>query len=97
MSEAPLLTLPEVAERLSVSVKAVRGLVARGELPAFKVARRMRVEPSELGAYLERCRVAPSPARPLPQPSALAKPWAPERRLRALLDDARRPPPGLRA
>jgi hypothetical protein len=35
------------ANRLGLSTKAVRGLIARGELPAYKVAGRIRIDPAE--------------------------------------------------
>jgi excisionase family DNA binding protein len=54
-----LLDVAGVATRLGLSVKAVRGLIARGELSAFKVANRLRVDPGDLDAYLEASRVLP--------------------------------------
>jgi excisionase family DNA binding protein len=63
-----LIGLPAVAERLGVSVKAVRGLIARGELPAYRVANRLRVNPADLIDFMEDHRITPRPAVP-PSPS----------------------------
>ena len=78
----PMLDVPDVAERLGVSVKAVRGLIARGELAAYKVAGRIRIDPADLEDYLGASRVRPSP--PPTVPSVLEVPAA-TGSLRALL------------
>lgn len=54
-----LLTIPEVAEAMKVSVKTVRRLITRGALPAFKVGDRgqLRVEEQELQRYIKSNRV----------------------------------------
>jgi excisionase family DNA binding protein len=57
---ASLLEVRCVAQRLGLSTKAVRGLIARGELPAYKVAGRIRIEADDLDAYLVAVRVQPS-------------------------------------
>lgn len=64
MSE-PLLTPGDVAAQLGVSVKTVRRLVARGELEAFLVAGRLRIEPESVEQYLEAHRAG---ARPVEAP-----------------------------
>jgi len=46
------LTLGETAERMHVSEKTVRRLVARRELPAFRVGSLIRVDASELEAWI---------------------------------------------
>jgi len=56
-----MLTVVDVAARLGLSAKAVRGLISRGELPAYKVAGRIRVDADDLAAYLDHSRVMPSP------------------------------------
>ncbi len=50
--EDSLLTVNEVAARLTVSPKTVRRLVERGELPALKIGASVRVDPGELQAWL---------------------------------------------
>lgn len=60
---APLLTVRQVAERLSLSSTAVYALCDSGELPAFKIGagkrKRYRIEPVSVEAYLERSKVRP--------------------------------------
>jgi excisionase family DNA binding protein len=57
---ASLLDVRCVAQRLGLSTKAVRGLIARGELPAYKVAGRIRIDAADLDGYLAAVRVRPS-------------------------------------
>jgi excisionase family DNA binding protein len=54
---ASLLDVRCVAARLGLSTKAVRGLVARGELPAYKLAGRIRIDPADVEAYLAAARI----------------------------------------
>jgi len=56
-----MLTCAEVAERLVVSVKTVRGLIRRGELVAYMPAGKIRVSPEDLESYLGAQRVVPLP------------------------------------
>ena len=65
----------EVARELGLSRSAVYRLIEDGELVAYKVRGRLRVEHSDLEALRERCRVAPRGRssgtafeRPLPAP-----------------------------
>jgi excisionase family DNA binding protein len=48
----PLLSVPEVALILRVSAVTVRRLIARGELPALRVAGQLRVDRYELQNYI---------------------------------------------
>ena len=57
---ASLLDVRCVANRLGLSTKSVRGLILRGELPAYKVAGRIRIDAADLSAYLAAARVQPS-------------------------------------
>jgi excisionase family DNA binding protein len=57
---ASFLDVRRVAQRLGLSTKAVRGLIARGELPAYKVAGRIRIDAADLDGYLAAVRVQPS-------------------------------------
>lgn len=54
---AELLTIPEVAELLKVSVSMVRRLQQRRQLPFIKVGRSVRFVSSDIDAYLESRRV----------------------------------------
>ena len=54
------LTIPQVCEQLNVTRHTVYSLIERGELAAFVIGKRYRVEPQELQRYKERHRV---PAR----------------------------------
>jgi excisionase family DNA binding protein len=47
-----LLTLPEAADRLRVSARTVRRLVASGQLRVIKIGRRSVVPESEVEAFL---------------------------------------------
>jgi excisionase family DNA binding protein len=47
-----LLTLNEVADRLRVSTRTVRRLVASGQIRVVKIARRTLVKASEVDAYV---------------------------------------------
>jgi len=49
-----LLTVRDVADRLSVSTATVYALVDRGELAHVRVSNAIRISPAALTAYLER-------------------------------------------
>jgi excisionase family DNA binding protein len=68
----PILTYLEAAGALKVSVRQVKNLIHRGELPAITVGlRSRRVSRIDLDAYIERRRDANNaPVQPLPFPSA---------------------------
>lgn len=58
-SDAPprLLTVPEAAERLGLPVSSAYELAASGRLPVVRFsARRVRVRPADLEAYVEASR-----------------------------------------
>ena len=46
----------DVAERLSISERSVRYMIARGEIPSYKIAGRRRIDPSDLRRWLEQRR-----------------------------------------
>ena len=50
------LTIPQVCEQLNVARHTIYALIERGELPAFMVGNRYRVEPDDLRRYKERHR-----------------------------------------
>lgn len=58
MTTPALLTVAEVAQRLRVTDKLVRRLIARGDLTAIKLSRRtLRVEAASVDAYIDAHRV----------------------------------------
>jgi excisionase family DNA binding protein len=70
-NHVPMLDVRAVAGHLGVSNKAVRGLILRGELRAYKVANRLRIHHDDLNAYLRASLVeppGPAPAVVLPPP-----------------------------
>ena len=64
----PLLTVADVAARLQISERAVARLIDKRQLPALLVARKRRIRPEALDAYLTRldagARVPHTDARP---------------------------------
>jgi excisionase family DNA binding protein len=52
-TNAPLLTLAEVARRLNLSVKSVHRLVARRSLPCYRIGRLVRFSPGDVFRWLE--------------------------------------------
>ncbi len=65
---ARMLDVRGVADRLAVSAKAIRALILRGELPAYKIAGRIRIDPRELDAYLSGARVRTEQLLSRPRP-----------------------------
>ncbi len=53
MQEGELLDVQTVAARLNVNPRTVLRMVGREELPAIRVARRLRFRPDDLEAYLQ--------------------------------------------
>lgn len=51
-SKAPLLDLDAVAKRLGVSIKTVRRIIDRGELPVHRVGRLLRISEADLAEYV---------------------------------------------
>ena len=68
MTGDPLLTVQEVAGRLTVSAKTVRSLIERGDLGGYKVGGRFRIEPADLEDFVKRSQILPrqetAPAKP---------------------------------
>ena len=52
-STAPLLTVDDAAHLLAVSVKTIRRLIGRGELPSVRIGRAVRIRPEGLQALVE--------------------------------------------
>jgi excisionase family DNA binding protein len=55
-----LLTMDELAERLGVTRRHVRRLVAERRVPFLRVGRFIRFDPAEIAAWLHSSRVAQS-------------------------------------
>ena len=53
-----LLTVKEVSQKLHISERQIRRLVARGELRALRIGRRVLIDPHDLTDFLESCRTA---------------------------------------
>ena len=52
-SQEPLLTPAVVAERLNVSLRSVRRMIADGRLPVVRIGHLVRVRPEALEAMIE--------------------------------------------
>jgi excisionase family DNA binding protein len=56
VQESRMLTVAEVAAKLSVSEKTVRRLISSGMLPAYRLGEgkgsRLRIDPDEVGEWL---------------------------------------------
>ena len=55
----PLLTVKEVAGVLKVAVKTVRREIKRGELPAIRIGRQLRISADDLVLYIRRRQLGP--------------------------------------
>lgn len=53
------LSTTEVARRLGVTPRTVYGFIDRGELPAYRMVRVIRVRSIDLEAFIEACRIEP--------------------------------------
>ncbi|MGO8939116.1 MAG: helix-turn-helix domain-containing protein [Mycobacterium sp.] len=53
----PDMTIKDTAGCLNVHPDSVRGMIARGELPAFRVGRVIRIRREDINAALERQRI----------------------------------------
>lgn len=51
-----LLTIKEVAERLSVSEPTIYRLINRGELPTVKIGRALRFDEADIEAYIRKAK-----------------------------------------
>lgn len=58
-----LLSPEEVAERCSLSKRAVYRAIERGELPASRLCSRLRIRQDHLDAWIEGSRIAPQDPR----------------------------------
>ena len=55
-----LLTIPQVADRLSVSTKCVYKLTERGELSSYKIGKLVRIDEADVAEYLASRRIRPA-------------------------------------
>jgi excisionase family DNA binding protein len=53
-----LLTIDQLAERLGITVRHVRRLVAERRLPYYKVGRLVRFDPAEISQWLQTRRIS---------------------------------------
>ncbi len=60
-SQGPLLDVDELAERLNISVRHVRRLVAERRVPYLKVGHLVRFEPAAIDAWLQGLIACPAP------------------------------------
>jgi len=51
-----LLTVKEVAFKLSISQSKVYLLLGIGEIPAIQIGRSKRIDPADLASFIERCK-----------------------------------------
>lgn len=64
------ITRQQAAERLSVSLRTLDGIIQRGTLPAYRVgAKLVRIKESDLEDYMAGRLVAPAPAKKNPDQS----------------------------
>ena len=60
-----LITKQQAAEQLCVSVRTLEGLIARGQLPAYKIGPKLvRLRPEDIEAYLAGHLAAPEQPKP---------------------------------
>ncbi len=50
---------PAAARRLGIQLKTLYAVIDRGDLPAYKIRRVIRLQRVDVDAYVERCRVEP--------------------------------------
>lgn len=61
------ITRKQAAERLSVSVRVLDGLIARGQLPAYKVGSKLvRIREADIERYMQRQVIAPASGKTVP-------------------------------
>lgn len=61
------ITRKQAAERLSVSVRVLDGLIARGQLPAYKIGSKLvRISEADLEKYMKRQIMAPASLKTVP-------------------------------
>jgi excisionase family DNA binding protein len=56
---AELLTIDQAAERIAMSTRYVRRLVAERRIPSYRLGRSVRIDPADLAAHITAGRVEP--------------------------------------
>lgn len=65
------ITRKQAADRLSVSVRVLDGLIARGQLPAYKIGSKLvRISETDLEKYMKRQIIAPASLKTVPEQRA---------------------------
>jgi excisionase family DNA binding protein len=59
------ISVNTAAERMGISPSMVRSLIARGDLPHFKIGRAVRLDPADVDRYLAACYHAPPQPGPV--------------------------------
>ena len=72
MTEGLMLTIEEVADKLSISVMTVRRMVERGEMPAYRLGGQFRFKESEVDSYVDSQRVEPAKPKNAQRPARLS-------------------------
>ncbi|MGH9292580.1 MAG: helix-turn-helix domain-containing protein [Acidimicrobiales bacterium] len=68
------MSTPAVAKYLGVNARTVYRLIDEGDLPAYKFGRVIRLQESDVVAFVERCRIAPGSLEHLyPEPVRSAR------------------------
>lgn len=61
------ITRKQAAERLSVSVRVLDGLIARGQLPAYKIGSKLvRISEADIEKYMKKQIMTPTPVKAAP-------------------------------
>lgn len=96
MLEGELLNVQAVAARLNVNPRTVLRMVGREELPAIRVARRLRFRPDDLETYLQtHLSTSYSPEHPKPVQTLQAE--MPEHAAEELKEQQQHRPPEMQA
>jgi excisionase family DNA binding protein len=61
LTKSEFLTKQQAGEYLSLSTKTIERLILRGEIPAYKVGRRIRIRRDELEDWIKAQQVQPYP------------------------------------
>ena len=64
-----MLTAKEVAHRLSISSSKVYQLLQQGAIPGVRIGASVRVDPTDLAKFVERCK-SPNPSASFEQSSS---------------------------
>lgn len=69
MTSGRMLTPKQVAAACGLGPRAVYGAIERGELPAYRLCGRLRIDPADFEAWKEASKVAAEVAVKPPRPS----------------------------